>query len=84
MNLRKSILTLSGVVVVLMSIFSVGLVLAQVDQEAIINLSGEIAPAGICDVPRTNQQIRQTALQYSTIDRVSIFLNGEPLIDVIP
>lgn len=49
------------------------------DSEATIELSGNLAVGGVCDVPRITQQLRQTALQYSTVDTVSIFINGEPL-----
>jgi hypothetical protein len=53
------------------------------DREAIINLSGELVLGGTCDAPRVRAQLRQTALQYVTIDQVSIFLNGEPLADLL-
>jgi LysM repeat protein len=47
--------------------------------EASINLSGTLRVGGVCDEPRVIAQLEQTALQYSTIDSVSISLNGEPL-----
>lgn len=47
--------------------------------EAIINLSGTLFIGGVCDEPRILAQVEQTALQYYTIDSVSVFLNGEPL-----
>jgi hypothetical protein len=47
--------------------------------EAIINLSGTLQPGGVCDEPRMEGQIKQTALQFDTIDEVSVFLNGSPL-----
>ena len=53
------------------------------DREAIINLSGELVAGGVCDTPRIQAQLRQTALQYSTVDEVSIFINGEPLDDLL-
>jgi hypothetical protein len=53
------------------------------DREAIINLSGELVAGGVCDTPRIQAQLRQTALQYSTVDEVSIFVNGEPLDEVL-
>jgi spore germination protein GerM len=34
---------------------------------------------GVCDNLRAEAQIVYTALQYSTIDSVSITLNGQPL-----
>ena len=53
------------------------------DREAIINLTGELVVGGTCDTPRVEVQLRQTALQYSTVDEVSIFINGEPLDEVL-
>jgi len=47
---------------------------------ATVHLAGSVGPiAGVCDVPRIETQIEQTALQFSTVDAVNIFLNGEPL-----
>lgn len=51
--------------------------------EAIINLTGDLQLGGVCDNPRVQAQIAQTALQYSTIDSVTINLNGEPLTSVL-
>jgi LysM repeat protein len=53
------------------------------DGEAIIQLSGEVMLGGVCDNPRFLAQLRQTALQYYTVDTVSIFVNGEPLEQVL-
>jgi hypothetical protein len=52
-------------------------------REALIELSGELVLGGACDNPRVQAQLQQTALQYATVDRVSIFINGEPLDDVL-
>jgi len=49
------------------------------NSEAIIALNGTLQVGGVCDEPRVVEQIEQTALQFSTIDSVSITLNGEPL-----
>ncbi|NDJ86191.1 MAG: LysM peptidoglycan-binding domain-containing protein [Chloroflexi bacterium] len=51
--------------------------------EAIIALSGDVSIGGVCDVPRIEQQLRQTALQYDTIDEVTISINGQPLAEAI-
>lgn len=51
--------------------------------EAQIQLSGDIQAGGVCDVPRIEGQLRQTALQYSTVDSVSIMINGQPLEDIM-
>ena len=50
---------------------------------AIIELSGSLMLAGECDNPRVEAQIEETALQFSTVQAVSVFLNGEPLEDVL-
>jgi len=54
-----------------------------VDGEAVIELSGTLTLGGVCDEPRVRAQLQETALQYSTVDRVSIFINGTPLDDVL-
>ncbi|MGC9523415.1 MAG: GerMN domain-containing protein [Anaerolineae bacterium] len=51
--------------------------------EATIALSGELILGGVCVNPRVEAQLERTALQYSTVDQVSITLNGEPLEDVL-
>jgi LysM repeat protein len=51
--------------------------------EAEIALSGELVTLGQCDSQWMPAQIRQTALQYDTINSVVITVNGEPLEDVI-
>jgi hypothetical protein len=50
-----------------------------VNREAILNLKGTLASGGVCDDPRIQAQLEETALQFNTIDRVSIFINGIPL-----
>ena len=47
--------------------------------EAIIALSGQTLSAGVCQDARLIAQLEATALQYNTVDRVSILLNGQPL-----
>jgi hypothetical protein len=49
------------------------------DSTATINLAGSFQVGGTCDVPRFVEQIRQTALQFITIDSVNIFINGQPI-----
>lgn len=53
------------------------------DGTATIDLVGNLSVAGVCDAPRVEAQIRQTALQYFTIDSVIILVNGQPLEDVL-
>jgi len=38
---------------------------------------------GVCDEPRVQAQLRETALQFSTVDSVSIFINGIQLEDAL-
>ncbi len=50
-----------------------------VNREAIIKLKGTLTLGGVCDDPRVKAQLEETALQFNTIDKVSIFINGIPL-----
>lgn len=44
-----------------------------------IYLTGELSNlAGVCDNPRSAIQIEETAKQFSTVEDVQIYLNGEP------
>ena len=52
-------------------------------QEAIIELSGTLRVGGVCDEPRVRAQLRQTALQYETVDRVSLYIDGTPLDELL-
>lgn len=54
-----------------------------VNREAIIDLSGELQLGGACDNPRVEAQLAQTALQFSTVDTVTIRLNGTPLAELL-
>jgi hypothetical protein len=45
--------------------------------EAVIRLSGQVQLGGECDTPRLIGQIEETALQFSTVRQVTIFLNGK-------
>lgn len=50
--------------------------LAVLDGEAIMRFSGQLASGGACDDPRIIAQLEETALQFSTVQRVSIYVNG--------
>ncbi|MDQ2690900.1 MAG: GerMN domain-containing protein, partial [Chloroflexota bacterium] len=50
---------------------------------AVIHLSGSIVLGGTCDAPRVQAQIEQTALQFSTVSDVEVFVNGTPLADIL-
>lgn len=47
--------------------------------QAEVNLSGSLQIGGTCDTPRVESQLRQTALQFKTVDSVEFNLNGQPL-----
>lgn len=51
--------------------------------KAIIHLTGSILLGGTCDAPRLEAQIEQTALQFSTVNDVAVFVNDVPLEDVL-
>ncbi len=50
---------------------------------AIIHLSGSLLLGGECDNPRVEAQLTKTALQFSTVQQVTIFINNKPLKDVL-
>ena len=52
----------------------------RIDQgNAIIRLTGTLMLGGTCDAPRVEAQIEQTALQFSTVSTVTVFVNDVPL-----
>lgn len=51
--------------------------------KAIIHLTGAIMLGGECDAPRVEAQLEQTALQFSTVNDVAVFVNDVPLEDVL-
>jgi hypothetical protein len=51
--------------------------------KAVIHLTGNVMLGGVCDSPRVEAQIEQTALQFSTVNEVSVFINDVPLEDVL-
>ncbi len=46
---------------------------------AVINISGEVFVAGICDIPRIESQIEATAKQFPTVKRVRVFIGGQTM-----
>ena len=50
-----------------------------VNGKATIKLSGSLNLGGVCDNPRVKAQLEQTALQFSTVKQVEIFINNVPL-----
>ena len=52
---------------------------AVINGEALIKFSGTLIFGGECDIPRIEEQLRALALQFSTVERVRITVNGTPL-----
>jgi hypothetical protein len=52
---------------------------AMIGDRAEIQLSGALKLGGVCDNPRVDAQIKETALQFSNIKSVSVTINGTPL-----
>ena len=51
---------------------------------ATIHISGEgPSVAGVCDEPRITEQIDKTAMQFSSVNTVKVFVNDKPLAEVI-
>jgi len=46
---------------------------------ATIRLAGEVFVAGICDVPRIESQIEETAKQFPSVKRVRVFIGSQTL-----
>ncbi len=54
-----------------------------VNGEAVITLNGTLTSGGSCADTILRAQMEATALQYATVDTVSIFVNGIPIQDVL-
>ena len=54
-----------------------------VESEAIIRLTGSLVYDGECDIPRIEAQLTQIALQFDTIDSVSIYVNDTSLTELL-
>ena len=57
--------------------------LSLLNGDARIKLTGEYKSGGVCDEPRFENQIRETALQFPSVKSVHIFLNGKPLSEAL-
>lgn len=57
--------------------------IALVAGKAAIYLSGKVLLGGVCDNPRVDAQIKETALQFSTVKQVSVFVNKIPLEQIL-
>lgn len=52
---------------------------AVINGTAIIQLSGTLGLGGVCDDPRAEAQLKELALQFSTVKDTNITLNGVPI-----
>jgi hypothetical protein len=50
---------------------------------ATIQITGRINVAGVCDEPRIQEQINETARQFANVKRVKVFVNGRTLASAI-
>ena len=57
--------------------------LSVVNGQATMKLSGQVITGGECDIPRIEAQLRAIALQFSTVQRVTITVNGVPLAELL-
>ena len=56
-----------------------------VNGTANIYLTGSLSGlAGVCDDPRTDIQIKETALQFPSVQQVQLFLNNQPVATLAP
>jgi spore germination protein GerM len=53
------------------------------NQTATIRVSGEIFVAGVCDVPRIQSQIEETARQFPGVKQVKVFMGKRTLAEAI-
>jgi hypothetical protein len=51
--------------------------------EAVIELTGDLKLGGVLDNPRVKAQIEETALQFDSVKRVSVFIDGKRLDEVL-
>lgn len=49
------------------------------DGHATIELTGTLRSGGVCDDPRIKEQLERTALHFTTVDSVTVLINGEEL-----
>ena len=50
---------------------------------ATVRISGNVYIAGVCDAPRIDGQIRETARQFRGVRSVRVYVNGQRLADVL-
>lgn len=50
---------------------------------AVVNLSGSLRPGGVCDNPRIETQLTQTAVAATGASQAAIYIDGTPLTDLL-
>lgn len=50
---------------------------------AVVNLSGSLRPGGVCDNPRIETQLAQTAVAATGASQAAIYIDGKTLADVL-
>ena len=56
-----------------------------VNGTANIYLTGSLSGlAGVCDDPRTEIQVEETALQFTPVQQVQLYLNNQPVTTLAP
>ncbi len=50
---------------------------------AVVNLSGSLRPGGVCDKPRIETQLAQTAVAATGASQAAIYIDGNTLADVL-
>lgn len=53
------------------------------DNSVTVNLSGDFNLGGVCDAPRVQAQLELTAMTAANVEKVEIFVDSEPLSDVL-
>ncbi len=48
-----------------------------------IYLTGSLTLGGVCDNPRVQAQFEETALQFSTVNKVNVYINNKNLLDLL-
>jgi hypothetical protein len=49
----------------------------------VVNLTGSVQPGGVCDIPRIEAQLTQTAVTAVGATRAEIYVNGVRLAEVL-
>jgi len=57
--------------------------IALTDGVANIKLKGRVQLSGVCDNPRFEAQLQQTALQFKSVKEANFYINGKPLEEVL-